>query len=70
MMIIHVPANGSKATLISLPRDSWVNIPGYGFSKLNAAYPDGYNAAGGSAAGQARARAPSCWSRRSRASPG
>ena len=47
MMIIHVPANGSKATLISLPRDSWVNIPGYGYSKLNSAYPDGYNAAGG-----------------------
>src|SRR6476469_8803895 len=42
MMIVHVPADGSQATLISLPRDSYVNIPGYGMNKLNAAYPDGY----------------------------
>jgi LCP family protein required for cell wall assembly len=47
MMIIHVPANGSRATLISLPRDSYVAIPGYGMNKLNAAYADAYNAAGG-----------------------
>lgn len=47
MMIIHVPANGSKATLISLPRDSYVNIPGYGMDKLNAAYDDGFQAATG-----------------------
>jgi len=49
MMIVHVPANGAKATLISLPRDSYVNIAGYGMGKLNSAYPDAYNAAGGSA---------------------
>lgn len=42
MMIIHVPADGSKATLISLPRDSYVAIPGYGMNKLNSAYSDGY----------------------------
>jgi LCP family protein required for cell wall assembly len=42
MMIVHVPSDGSQATLISLPRDSYVNIPGYGMNKLNAAYPDGY----------------------------
>ncbi|MGH8862314.1 MAG: LCP family protein [Jatrophihabitantaceae bacterium] len=47
MMIVHVPADGSKATLISLPRDSYVNIPGYGMNKLNSAYPFGYNNAGG-----------------------
>lgn len=47
MMIVHVPANGSRATLISLPRDSYVEIPGYGMNKLNAAYVFGYNAAGG-----------------------
>ena len=28
MMIVHIPANGSKATLISLPRDSYVHIAG------------------------------------------
>lgn len=48
MMIIHVPANGEKATLLSLPRDSYVPIPGYGTGKLNSAYPQAYNAAGGS----------------------
>ena len=47
MMIIHIPASGAKATLISMPRDSYVAIPGYGMNKLNAAYGDGYNAASG-----------------------
>lgn len=51
MMIVHLPADGSQATLISLPRDSYVHIPGYGMNKLNAAYPDGYlNARGDRAA--------------------
>ncbi|WP_375480272.1 LCP family protein [uncultured Jatrophihabitans sp.] len=45
MMILHVPANGSRPTLVSFPRDSWVTIPGHGKGKLNAAYPDGFNAA-------------------------
>jgi LCP family protein required for cell wall assembly len=49
MMIVHVPADGSKATLISLPRDSYVKIPGYGMNKLNAAYVLGYNDASGTA---------------------
>ena len=42
MMIVHLPADGSKATIISLPRDSFVDIPGFRSAKLNAAYPDGY----------------------------
>ncbi len=45
MIVLHVPAGGGKATLISFPRDSWVSIPGHGNGKINAAYPDGYNAA-------------------------
>jgi LCP family protein required for cell wall assembly len=45
MMIMHIPADGSKATVLSFPRDSYVSIPGYGKAKLNAAYPDGYTAA-------------------------
>ncbi len=49
MMIVHVPADGSKATLISLPRDSYVAIPGYGMNRLNAAYAMAYNDASGSA---------------------
>jgi LCP family protein required for cell wall assembly len=42
MMIVHVPGDGSRATLISLPRDAYVQIPGYGMAKLNSAYSDGY----------------------------
>jgi LCP family protein required for cell wall assembly len=49
MMIVHIPADGSKATLISLPRDSYVHIPGHGWNRLNSAYADGYLAASGSA---------------------
>jgi LCP family protein required for cell wall assembly len=49
MMIVHIPADGSKATLISLPRDSYVPIPGHGWNRLNSAYADGYTAAAGTA---------------------
>lgn len=42
MMIVHLPADGGKADLISLPRDSYVDIPGHGMNKLNAAYVLGY----------------------------
>ena len=45
MMVLHLPADGSQATLISFPRDSYVNIPGHGKNKLNAAYPIGVQAA-------------------------
>jgi LCP family protein required for cell wall assembly len=48
MMILHVPADGSKATIISLPRDSYVDIPGHGQDRLNAAYLYGYNDTSGS----------------------
>ena len=46
MMVLHIPAHGGKATVISFPRDSWVNIPDNGKGKINAAYGDGYVAAG------------------------
>lgn len=45
MILLHIPANGSKATLISFPRDSYVDIPGYGSGRINSAYADAYNAA-------------------------
>jgi LCP family protein required for cell wall assembly len=41
IMVLHVPGNGGRAVLISLPRDSYVQIPGYGYNKLNAAYSFG-----------------------------
>jgi len=49
MILLHVPANGSSATLISFPRDAYVAIPGYGHNKLNAAYVFGSNDAKGTA---------------------
>lgn len=47
MMLLHVPANGERATLISFPRDSYVKIPGFGMDRLNAAYADGVNSHNG-----------------------
>jgi LCP family protein required for cell wall assembly len=47
MMIVHIPADGSRATLISLPRDSYVKIPGHSMNRLNSAYVTGYNEASG-----------------------
>jgi LCP family protein required for cell wall assembly len=41
IMVLHIPANGGPAILISLPRDSYVPIPGYASNKLNAAYSFG-----------------------------
>ena len=38
MMILHIPSDGKSATLISLPRDSWVDVPGHGMNKLNSAF--------------------------------
>jgi LCP family protein required for cell wall assembly len=51
MMVLHIPADGSKATAISFPRDSWVNIPGFGMNKLNAAFNYGTENGGGDAGG-------------------
>ncbi|MEU9890394.1 LCP family protein [Sphaerisporangium sp. NPDC051011] len=38
MMVIHLSEDHDKVTVVSLPRDSWVNIPGKGTHKINAAY--------------------------------
>jgi LCP family protein required for cell wall assembly len=38
MMIVHVPADHAGVSVVSLPRDSWVNIPGHGMNKINAAF--------------------------------
>lgn len=38
MMLVHLPADHSGAYVVSLPRDAWVDIPGHGKAKLNAAF--------------------------------
>ena len=41
IMLLHMPANGTRPTLVSIPRDSYVKIPGMGYNKINAAYAYG-----------------------------
>ena len=38
MMLVHLPASGDAGYVMSIPRDSWVPIPGHGTAKLNAAF--------------------------------
>ncbi len=40
ILLVHVPTigSGTAPTLVSIPRDSYVGIPGYGRDKINAAY--------------------------------
>jgi LCP family protein required for cell wall assembly len=42
MMLVHIPADGSGASFVSLPRDTYVSIPGHGTGRLNSAYSRGY----------------------------
>jgi len=38
IMLMHVSGDRSRVTVVSIPRDSWVTIPGHGMNKINAAY--------------------------------
>jgi LCP family protein required for cell wall assembly len=41
IMLLHLPGNGTKPTMVSLLRDSSVEIPGHGRDKINAAFSYG-----------------------------
>ncbi|GAA4578981.1 LCP family protein [Planotetraspora phitsanulokensis] len=41
MMVVHLSEDHKKVTVVSLPRDSWTDIPGNGTHKINAAYQFG-----------------------------
>lgn len=41
IILVHVSDSGNKPLIISLPRDSYVPIPGYKKNKINAAYTFG-----------------------------
>jgi LCP family protein required for cell wall assembly len=43
ILLVHVPAigSGTPTTMVSIPRDSYVSIPGYGKDKINAAFAEG-----------------------------
>jgi LCP family protein required for cell wall assembly len=38
MILIHIPADGSHAVAISIPRDDYVDVTGYGPQKIKEAY--------------------------------
>lgn len=38
IMVAHIPDNDTPPTLLSLPRDSNVEVPGHGVNKINAAF--------------------------------
>jgi len=38
IILLHIPSSGGPDVLVSIPRDSYVPIPGYGSSKINAAF--------------------------------
>ncbi|MET4053261.1 LCP family protein required for cell wall assembly [Frigoribacterium sp. PvP054] len=38
MMLVHLPADRSAAYVMSIMRDTWVDVPGHGMAKINAAY--------------------------------
>jgi LCP family protein required for cell wall assembly len=37
LMLVHITADHRHIFVVSLPRDSWVKIPGFGMNKINAA---------------------------------
>jgi LCP family protein required for cell wall assembly len=41
IIVVHVPTFGGKPTMVSIPRDSYVPIPGYGEGKINSAFAFG-----------------------------
>jgi len=41
LMLVHLIAGGRGAYVVSIPRDSWVPIPGHGYGKINWAYSYG-----------------------------
>ena len=38
LILCHVDQKNSRVAMISIPRDTYVNIPNYGYDKINAAY--------------------------------
>jgi polyisoprenyl-teichoic acid--peptidoglycan teichoic acid transferase len=41
ILVVHLNAKRNKAYIVSFPRDMYVNVPGYGKNKINAAFAFG-----------------------------
>jgi LCP family protein required for cell wall assembly len=46
IMLVHTDPSRQKAVILSFPRDLWVNIPGVGEDKINAAFQGGVDGGG------------------------
>lgn len=46
IMLVHTDPNRGKAVILSFPRDLWVDIPGVGMNKINAAFEGGIDGGG------------------------
>ena len=46
IMLVHTDPNRQKAVILSFPRDLWVDIPGVGMDKINAAFQGGIDGGG------------------------
>jgi len=44
MMLVTIDPISMSAGMLSIPRDMWVNIPGFGYSRINTAYSSGEGA--------------------------
>jgi LCP family protein required for cell wall assembly len=43
IMVVSIDTKNDTGFMLSVPRDLWVDIPGNGYQKINAAYEDGQN---------------------------
>ena len=41
LMVARLAGDGRSAAVVSIPRDSWVDVPGHGMNKINTAYAFG-----------------------------
>lgn len=46
IILIHIEADSEQAVILSFPRDLWVEIPGHGMEKINAAFEGGVRGGG------------------------
>jgi LCP family protein required for cell wall assembly len=44
MILFTVDPISKTAGMLSIPRDLWVNVPGFGYGRINMAYPEGEGA--------------------------
>jgi LCP family protein required for cell wall assembly len=44
MILFTIDPVSKKIGMLSIPRDMWVNIPSFGYGRINMAYPDGEGA--------------------------